>query len=186
MRILRLLAACSTSTALLTATFFSPLTWAAETARLATFARDGQTYYALSLMPEITINEADACSVVVLVDTSASQQGVYRETALAALETLLNGLRPSDQVELWAVDLDAKPMTTDWVRPGSEPLRAAVDRLREVVPLGSTDLAGALRAAVNATGKVRYVGGAVTAFAVHQDQSLVSAETAQIGWANQA
>ncbi|MCH7752105.1 MAG: VWA domain-containing protein, partial [Planctomycetes bacterium] len=148
MRILRLLAACSTVTALLTATFFSPLTWAAETARLATFTQDGQTYYALSLTPEIAINEADACSVVVLVDTSASQQGAYRETALAALETLLNGLRPSDQVELWAVDLDAKPMTTDWVRPGSEQLRAAVDRLREVVPLGSTDLAGALRTAV--------------------------------------
>ena len=147
MRILRRFAAYSTATALLTATFISSPTLAAEAARLATFAQDGQTYYALSLTPEIAINEADASSVVVLVDTSASQQGAYREAALVALDKFLNDLRPSDQVELWAVDLEAKPMTAEWVQPGSKQLRKAVDRLQEVVPLGSTDMAKALSAA---------------------------------------
>jgi len=147
MRILRSFAVYSTAATLLTATLLSLPTWAENTSRLATFAQDGRTYYALSLTPEIAIREAESSSVVVLFDTSASQQGAYREAALAALEVALSEMRSSDQLELWAVDLDAKPMTTDWVQPGSDELGAAMDRLREIVPLGSTDMAKALSAA---------------------------------------
>ena len=147
MRILRWLAAYSLATALFTASSFLTQTWAAEAARLVTFEQAGQTFYALSLTPEITVKEADAASVIVLVDTSASQQGAYRDAALAALDSLLKNLRPGDQVELWAVDLDVKPMTSETAAPNSDELRAAVGRLREVVPLGSTDLAKALQAA---------------------------------------
>lgn len=168
MRILRLLAVFSTATTLLTATFIMPPARADQSARLDTFAQDGQTYYALSLMPEITAKEAENCSVVVLFDTSASQQGAYRESALAALDALLGELRPSDQVELWGVDLDVKRMTTDWAQPGSKQLGDAVERLNEVVPLGSSDLDGALRTAAESlsqsTGQhsIVYIGDGVS------------------------
>ena len=147
MRILRLLAAYSIATALFTASLLPTPSWAEEAARLVTFEREGQTFYALSLMPEISVKEADASTVVVLFDTSASQQGAYREAALAALDSLLKNLRPSDQIELWAGDLDVKPMTSGPVAPKSDDLSAAIARLRDVVPLGSTDMAQALESA---------------------------------------
>lgn len=120
---------------------------AAEPARLITFEQEGQTYYALSLMPEVEKKQADSSSIVVLFDTSASQQGAYRDAAMSSLQALLSNLRPSDQVELLAVDLGVKALTDAPAAVGSPELAAAVDSLAQQIPLGSTDLAGALTAA---------------------------------------
>ncbi|MEM8946157.1 MAG: VWA domain-containing protein, partial [Planctomycetota bacterium] len=120
---------------------------ATEPARLMTFQQDGQTYYALSLLPSVDQKQADASAVVVLFDTSASQQGAYREKALSSLQALLSNLRPNDRVELLAVDLGVKPLTQSPVAPGSDDLTASVNELSKQIPLGSTDLAGALAAA---------------------------------------
>jgi hypothetical protein len=45
--------------------------------------------------------------VLVLMDTSASQVGLYRQDSLAALEALLSGLSDQDRVRLVAVDVNA-------------------------------------------------------------------------------
>jgi len=147
MRSYRSIAVLLTATTLLTANFAANHLAAAESARLITYQQEGQTFYALSLMPEVERKQAESSAIVVLMDTSASQQGAYRASAMAALETLLQNLRPGDQVELLGVDLDIKPMTDEFVAPGSPRLSAAIDQLREQVPLGSTDLAHALQAA---------------------------------------
>ncbi|MCA9231331.1 MAG: VWA domain-containing protein, partial [Planctomycetales bacterium] len=144
----RILATLLTAIAIFSACSASP-SEAAETSRLITYQRDGRTYYALSLMPEVQQAQADSTAIVVLMDTSASQQGAYRESAMAALESLLTNLRPGDQVELLGVDLDVKAMTEGFVAPDSAELEAAVDRLREQVPLGSTDLEIALQDAAD-------------------------------------
>ncbi len=169
MRIDRFVATCLAATALLTVSFTAQHLGAAESARLVTYQRDGNTYYALSLMPELDAKEVDASAVVVLFDTSASQQGVFRESAMAALDSLLSNLRPGDQVELLAVDLDVKPMTPKFAAPGSAELRSASALLHEQVPLGSTDLVRALKAATNrlATTKGRqrsivYIGDGIS------------------------
>jgi len=169
MRIERLVATCLAATTLLTVSFATQHLGAAESARLVTYQRDGNTYYALSLMPELDAEEVDASAVVVLFDTSASQQGVFRESAMAALDSLLSNLRPGDQVELLAVDLDAKPMTQKFAAPGSAELRSASALLRKQVPLGSTDLVAALQAATDrlATTKGRqrsivYIGDGIS------------------------
>ena len=73
---------------------------------MITYEHEGQTAYAVSLMADMPQKEVERSAIVVLFDTSASQQGEYRESALAALDTLLAGLRPTDQVELMGVDLD--------------------------------------------------------------------------------
>ncbi len=146
----RFIATClAATTFLLTSSLATQLLTAAESARLVTYQRDGDTFYALSLMPELEPKEAKASAIVVLFDTSASQQGPYRASALAALDSLLANLRPNDQVELLAVDLDAKPMTQRFATPGSAELQAASAQLRKQIPLGATDLAGALRAATD-------------------------------------
>ncbi|NOZ41371.1 MAG: VWA domain-containing protein, partial [Planctomycetes bacterium] len=125
----------------------SPTTQAVEPARLITYQHEGQTFYALSLMPEVAKPQTDASAIVVLFDTSASQQGAYRAAAMQSLESLLEGLRPNDRVELLAVDLGVKPMTEAPAAADSLELVAAVEELEQQIPLGSTDLAGALQAA---------------------------------------
>ncbi len=108
-------------------------------------AADGQSYFAL----RVTAGQATPAKrhqVVVLFDTSASQAGAYRETALAALESLLKHLPPTDRVKLMAVDLTATAMSDGFVAPGSPELAQAVDKLRARVPLGATDMAAALDA----------------------------------------
>ncbi len=123
---------------------------AADASQLETFSQDGQTYYALSLMPEVAEPETSSTALVVMVDTSASQQGPFREVALAALETLLSNLRPADQVQVWGVDLDVRPTTDSWLAGDSRALAKASTGIRNIVPLGSTDMDAALSAASEA------------------------------------
>ena len=136
------------ATALLTLHVNSQIAQAVEPARLITYQNEGQTYYALSLVPQVEKTQADASTIVVLFDTSASQQGAYRAAAMKSLEALLDGLRPSDRVELLAVDLGVKPMTEAPAVSDSLEMVAAVEELEQQIPLGSTDLSGALEAAV--------------------------------------
>ncbi|MCG8449054.1 MAG: VWA domain-containing protein, partial [Pirellulales bacterium] len=143
----RLMATAWCGAALLTFCVISSKAIAEDSARVITYHTEGQTFYAMSLLPEVELERNDASSIVVLFDTSASQQGAYRAAAMAALETMLADLRPKDRVELLAVDLGVQPMTEGRVTPGSTELKEAVDRLQQQVPLGSTDLAGALQAA---------------------------------------
>ena len=59
---------------------------AVEPARMITYQHEGQTFYALSLVPQVAKAQADASTVVVLFDTSASQQGAYRAAAMQSLQ----------------------------------------------------------------------------------------------------
>ncbi len=118
---------------------------AKEAARLATFQSDsGQTSFALSLFPEVETKTNRATDVVIMVDTSASQTGVFREGSLSALKTFLNGLGDQDRVKLVAVDLEPVELTEGFVSPKSVDLDQAVAALQRRVPLGSTDMGGVL------------------------------------------
>ena len=136
------------SMCLATALAVSASAIAADTARLAAFRQDGETSYALSLTADMPNKEVDAVDVVVLFDTSASQQGAYRETAIETLRSLLAGLRPSDRVQVVAVDLNAKPLTQDFAPAQDPAIAEALAALGQQAPLGTTDLGGALNAAV--------------------------------------
>ncbi|HVC95853.1 MAG TPA: VWA domain-containing protein [Pirellulales bacterium] len=143
-----------------------------KSAVLETYAGPGgEMYFAMKLSPRLRQPMLAAHDVVVLFDTSASQAGAYREKALAALEALLSGLEPRDRVALSAVDLNAVGLTSSFVAAGGAEMQQALDRLRRRVPLGSTDMGGAVRSAVaqfveaGDTGRVRsvvYIGDGVT------------------------
>ena len=121
-----------------------------EAARLDSFSHpDGANYFALSLKPNVSPPAAEAHDVVVLFDTSASQTGQYREESLEALDAMLAKLGPKDRVRLVAVDLDAVPLTENFVAPGSDQLKEALGKLKARVPLGSTDMQKAMQAAVD-------------------------------------
>ncbi len=114
------------------------------TARLATYdASNGETTFALSLTPSLdsTMSSVASSDVVIYVDTSASQAGVYRTDSHKAVKAFLQNLNPEDRVKLFAVDLDAVAMTEAFVSPHSDEMQQALDKLALVTPLGSTDMA---------------------------------------------
>ena len=112
-----------------------------EAARLDTFAKNEKAhYFALSLTPAVALGEAAGNDVVVLVDTSASQTGPFRQKSFAVLQSLLSGLGGNDRVQLFAVDLDPVALTTGFVAPNSADMKKALAALDARVPLGSTDM----------------------------------------------
>ncbi len=117
-----------------------------EAARLRAFAEPGgATYFALSLLPSEPLPAVDGHDVIVMVNTSASQVGPVREESLAAVRSLLASLDAEDRVRLARFDLDTVSLTEGFVSAGSEELAAALAELEDCVPLGATDLPGALR-----------------------------------------
>ncbi|MCE9557164.1 MAG: VWA domain-containing protein, partial [Planctomycetes bacterium] len=132
----------------------SAVAWGAppnsESARLQSYAGpDGQGYYALALTPPIAAPPAQNTSILVLVDTSASQGGEYRKQMIQTLGAFLATLGSSDGVKLVAVDVDATPLTKQFVSPSGDDMKFALDNLRQRVPLGSTDMMKAMTLAAN-------------------------------------
>jgi uncharacterized membrane protein YgcG len=109
-------------------------------ARMATFDSASGTHFALSVKADFEGQPKRASDVVVYVDTSASQNGVFREDSIVALEKFLDGLNADDRVKIMAVDLDPVPLTDEFVRADSQEVDRAIDRLQARVPLGSTDM----------------------------------------------
>ncbi|MEX0587117.1 MAG: hypothetical protein WD176_10760, partial [Pirellulales bacterium] len=106
-------------------------------------------FFALRLVPPVSATAAPA-DVIVLFDTSASQVGKIRDKGLATIDALIAGLGKSDRVHLMAIDLDAVPMTESLTSASSPAVKSGVEKLRQRVPLGSTDLVAGLKSALGA------------------------------------
>ncbi len=83
-------------------------------------------------------------SVAIVVDTSASQVGDYRNDELKALEGILAGLRPSDEVQLFAADVSTTALSKRFLASDKQAVTQAVATLRRRLPLGNTNLTVAL------------------------------------------
>jgi hypothetical protein len=121
---------------------------AEPSARLATYEKaSGEKFFALSLAP-VEGKAADAVEVVVMVDTSASQAGKFRDDSFAALREMLAKLPANATVKLMAVDTKPVALTPGFVAPRGKEMGAALINLNDRVPLGATDLPGGLTAAM--------------------------------------
>ena len=85
---------------------------------------------------------------IVLVDTSASQTGKFRDNSLQVLNSLASVLPQDHQVLVAAVDSTFEALSKDFVAPGSAEFAAAIQKLSERTPMGATDLAASLKKAV--------------------------------------
>ncbi|MFN6111183.1 MAG: hypothetical protein ACK493_12505 [Planctomycetota bacterium] len=109
--------------------------------RLATFdASTGETSFALSLTPQFKQGGTLPSDVVIYVDTSASQTGLYKRDSLELVQQLLQNLNAEDRVKVVAVDIDSVVLTPSFVAPGVTDLDAALKQLQDRVPLGSSAL----------------------------------------------
>jgi Mg-chelatase subunit ChlD len=127
--------------------FLSSASAQTATSRLATYSKDGQTYFALSLLAQAPADATQKNEVVVLVDTSASQAGRFRIEQLKTVQAMLASLTPDDRVQLMAVDIKTSPMSAGLVAPQSAEMQMALTKLSSRTPLGATDLEAGLRAA---------------------------------------
>ena len=112
-----------------------------ESPRMATYddATSG-TSFALSLSAQVNDIQERSSDIVIFVDTSASQSGVFKQDSIATLEHLLKGLSVDDRVKVVAIDLDPVVLTREFVRPDSQEVSVAIEKLKNRVALGSTDL----------------------------------------------
>ena len=143
-----------------------------KAARLATYdSSTGEINFAMSLNPEVDDSLAQPSDVVIFVDTSASQTGAYKDDSIKTLKKLLANLNAEDRVKVLAIDIDTVQLhNNEFVRPDANATVVAIEKLKERVPLGSTDMAGMLNSAVNhfeaAPGRSRnviYIGDGVSA-----------------------
>ena len=112
-------------------------------------AQEGSTYSALILpVPDTPQVARVPHDHVLIMDTSASQTGLYRTRAQALADGVCRNLPAGDRVQLIAADVTATRLTEQFVAPASPELRSAFATLEERVPLGSTNIEVALRTAM--------------------------------------
>ncbi len=123
---------------------------AEPTARLATYEKaSGEKFFALSLAPVTAPAVADKTELVLLVDTSASQAGRFRDDSLTAVRELLSTLPANTTVKLMAIDVKPIALSTGFVAPNGQEMEAALAKLNNRVPLGATDLPAGVSSAMN-------------------------------------
>jgi hypothetical protein len=106
----------------------------------------GEGYFMLSLPP--TQGAASkAHDVVVVIDTSASQTGEFRDKSIETAAALLKSLGAQDRVRVLAADVETTDMTAGFV--SAQDAAAAIDKIRARAPLGSTDMPSMLSAVVD-------------------------------------
>jgi hypothetical protein len=138
--------------------------------RWATFQNESQHLYALSLQADSKAEypRPGRYEVVLLFDTSASQTGWVRQEGLEVLEELAITLPVGTLAGLVACDVQAVQLTQSLVAPSDPSWASSVDLLKKRVPLGATDLSGALRTAAklfsespNSQRTIIYIGDGV-------------------------
>ena len=127
-----------------------------------TFQRDEAavpvTAVGMRWSPPTTV--APPARVVVLVDTSASQMGDYRQRAVESLTGLLEAARPEDRFLPAAVDVDCVPLTKGFLVARDPAVQAAIKGLNSRTPLGSTDLIEVLDRGIELFGETPAAGAA--------------------------
>lgn len=143
--------------------------WAGENqVSLRTYqSPDGTHYGALSIRPGRVNTISQPMNHVVLIDTSASQVGEYREQAFQVLESLLQALPAQDRVAVLAVDVSTVAMTDGLQAPDSA-RSAAMANLEDRFPAGSTNLLAGLQSAQkllpnDVPGGIIYIGDGMSA-----------------------
>ena len=124
-----------------------PMLVTGGTTKLDTYEKNDVEFFALSIQPKADDIVGLTTDVVVLFDTSASQSGEYRTAALETLQNFLKSVGDNNTVKLVAVDVDANTLTDAFLAPESPQMQDAFAKLNRRVPLGSTNMAKAIRAA---------------------------------------
>jgi hypothetical protein len=111
---------------------------------------EGDVLFALQLKPKLEPTAVRPRDYLVMIDTSASQVRGPLTLARDITKALITGANPGDRVSIWTVNIPAATacLTRGFQEPLAEPVQQALDKLKDEVPLGDTDLKEGLRKAV--------------------------------------
>ena len=115
-------------------------------------------------------------SILVLIDTSASQVGAIKNRSLDAFEGLIETARRTDQFMVGSIDVDCIAMSETFESPESPSFQQSRENFEKRVPLGSTDIVGGLRTALalfadsKGPRSIVYIGDGPGLFAVDTDE----------------
>ena len=137
-----------------------------NTAKMATYDKaSGEHFFALSLSLDDSIAKHSPTEVILLIDTSASQVGIYRDDTFATVEAFLKTIGSDTQVKIVAGDLHAISMSQEFAAADSELVKQGIATLNKRVPLGATDLSAILQESLskfesnsNASRTIVYIG----------------------------
>ncbi len=105
---------------------------------------DGTTYSAIALRGKNLAPVAGPQELIVLVDTSASQVGAYRQGSLELVSELLKSLPQEVTVRVAAVDVGVESLMGEFASSTTPAAVSAVQQLKMRTPLGATNLPAAL------------------------------------------
>ncbi len=113
--------------------------------------REEWQYFAVTVPPQKG-PAADAAAapadVILLADTSGSMRD--GELLRSTVRTIAANLRAEDRFRLGCVDAEYRPLTADWTTVGFPEAAAALETLTKQLPLGATNLWGAVSSAAEA------------------------------------
>ncbi|WP_299469697.1 hypothetical protein [uncultured Gimesia sp.] len=110
---------------------------------------DGEHYFALQFKADrLPADVHSGKQIAILFDTSASQVGEHRTQALDVLKSLLSELPNDSTIAIYAVDVQCTPFVNEFVTPQSRQAKLAVASLAARAPLGATNLAQAVKTAM--------------------------------------
>jgi von Willebrand factor type A domain len=146
--------------------------------RIATFdSESGETFFAASIQPSAdkalmkAVSESPA-DVVIIIDTSASQSGEFRNDSIEAARRVAAQLRPQDKVLVYTADVSATKIGEDF--SDAKSLDDSIAAVKRRLPLGNTNLVSVIdqvRASLvgrpqNRTRSIVYIGDGTAADAV--------------------
>jgi tetratricopeptide (TPR) repeat protein len=111
--------------------------------RMLTYrTQSGEALFAVQVKPALQPGSERPRDYLIMVDTSASQIGLPLTNARRLTEEVARTARPEDRISLWTVNIPeaTRDLTRGFRSPGSPELKDALERLRNEVPLGATDL----------------------------------------------
>lgn len=140
----------------------------APQARIRQFqAESGETVQAVLLTAPESSRRSIVRDHIVLVDTSASQNGEHRAQALATLDSFLATVSEGSRFRLYAIDVAPVELTSGLTATSGVKADAAKAKLARRAPLGATNLERGLRTALEAarsanSASVLYIGDGVS------------------------
>jgi hypothetical protein len=130
--------------------------------RLITYQNDGESLFALSLLPNTQADTATRkLAIAIVVDTSASQSGSYRSDSIELAKRVLESLPEQSTASLLSCDIE--PTILGVGEPRSQEMVEGLGKLGKIVPLGTSDIVAALKVARDSLGSsqdavILYIG----------------------------
>ena len=138
---------------------------APEAVVFRTASLNGEQHFAVAIRSSLV--PAELKRHIILIDTSASQTGRFRDQSIELLSSVIDRLPAGHTVMVAAADSSVDQLTPGFVSAGSAELKQSVEVLSARTPMGATDISESLREAIGSDASLPlsmlYIGDGMSA-----------------------